>query len=195
MALAVILLVACDGGPDAATPVVLGSAGPDRDAVPVDPALCAGLDECACSQTPGCAPLTSDCWCPPASCGAPAIACTCEGGRYLGCNAVSTRCPAGEHCSLMGQAAAPDENGCLKCVDPTDCAGAIAGLAASCPTLPESETQWICSDALQTCATFCLTSLRTCESASCALCLDCSCGNDLFDSCIAECATSSQSRH
>ena len=154
---------------------------------------CSGLDECACAQTPGCAPLTTDCYCPPDSCGSTA-ACACQGGRYLGCNPVGTGCSTSS-CGLLAQPAAPDQNGCTACVEPADCPSAIAELAGSCTALPIESTQWLCGTGEDSCAAFCLAGLRTCESAVCALCLDCSCSNDLFDSCLSECLSSAQNRH
>src|SRR5215475_9605422 len=88
---AVLLLpAACDStpSPSVANVGVSQSDGGAHDAV-VPNLTCSGLDECTCAQTPGCAPLTTDCYCAPASCGS-TTACACEGGRYLGCNPVGT---------------------------------------------------------------------------------------------------------
>jgi hypothetical protein len=187
-------LAACDSTPSASV-ANIGVSGVDGGApeAVVPNLACAGLDECTCAATPGCAPLTTDCYCPPASCGV-AGTCTCEGGRYLGCNPVGTGCSASS-CGLLAQPSAPDQNGCTHCTEPPDCTSAITQLAATCSELPVDSTQWLCGTDGDSCATLCLAGLRTCQSASCALCLDCSCGNDLFDSCMNECLSSAQNRH
>ena len=189
-----LLPAACDSTP---TPSVANVGVPENDGGKPDAVVpnltCSGLDECTCAQTPGCAPLTTDCYCPPASCGSTA-ACACEGGRYLGCNPVGTGCSTAS-CGLLAQPSAPDQNGCTGCVQPPDCQSAIAQLAGSCAALPLDSTQWLCGTDQDTCTAFCLAGLRTCESAGCALCLDCSCSNDLFDSCVNECLSSAQNRH
>lgn len=199
--LALIVIVtaagaACDSTPSAsvANVGVNGGGGAAPDAV-LPNLTCAGLDECTCAQTPGCAPLATDCYCPPASCGGTA-ACTCEGGRYLGCNPVGGGCSTSS-CGVLAQPSAPDQNGCTHCVEPADCTGATTVLAASCADLPGESTQWLCGSSPESdsCAALCLAGLRTCENAVCALCLDCSCGNDLFDSCMNECLSSAQNRH
>jgi hypothetical protein len=188
-----VALASCDAGPAAPTPVVLEVPGSQDAAGAVDPARCADLDECSCAQTPGCTPVTTDCWCAPAGCGSDG-SCACQGGRYLGCNPTSAACGTA-HCSLLSHPSLRDAHGCIQCTDPPDCATAVSTLAATCPALPETDMQWICGGALESCSTFCMGALRTCESAGCALCLDCSCGNDLFDSCVNECVSSAQNRH
>ncbi len=188
-------LAACDSAPSPGI-VNVGVAGADAGAPDalVPNLACEGLDECTCAQTPGCAPLATDCYCPPASCGSTA-ACVCEGGRYLGCNPVGNGCSTSS-CGLLAQPSAPDQNGCTTCVEPADCTGAIAQLAATCAALPVDSTQWLCGGTDgDICAAFCLAGLRTCDSAVCALCLDCSCANDLLDSCLNECLSSAQNRH
>jgi hypothetical protein len=188
-------LAACDSTPSASVTNIGVSGADGRAPDRVVPNLtCAGLDECTCARTPGCAPLTTDCYCPPASCGG-AAACSCEGGRYLGCNPVGNGCSTSS-CGLLAQPSAPDGNGCTHCAEPTDCTGAITQLAATCASLPVDSTQWLCGGTdSDSCAALCLAGLRTCESATCALCLDCSCGTDLFDSCMSECLSSAQNRH
>jgi hypothetical protein len=187
------LPAACDSTPSPGVANV-GVPGGDAGAEAVVPNLiCAGLDECTCAQTPGCAPLTTDCYCPPDSCGSTA-ACACQGGRYLGCNPVGATCSTSA-CGLLAQPSAPDQNGCTACVEPADCQSAITQLAGNCSALPVESTQWLCGTDEDTCAAFCLAGLRTCDSAACALCLECSCSNDLFDSCLSECLSSAQNRH
>jgi hypothetical protein len=156
-------------------------------------AQCAGLDECACSQTPGCAPMTTDCWCPPAACGSTA-ACACEGGRFLACSPVGGSCHT-SRCPLLALPSAPDQNGCVTCASPDTCADSLSRLAAACPSLPETQTRWMCSDDLSVCATFCLGQVRSCAGAECALCLGCSCSDDTLGSCVDECLTSISNRH
>jgi hypothetical protein len=194
LVIASVGLAACDSTPSpSVTNIgVSGRDGGAHDGV-VPNLTCAGLDECACAQTPGCAPLATDCYCPPDSCGG-AGACSCQGGRYLGCNPVTTGCSTSS-CGLLAQPSAPDQNGCTHCVEPTDCTSAITQLATTCPNLPLDSTQWLCGTDGDSCAALCLAGLRTCESADCALCLGCSCGNDLFDSCMNECLSSAQNRH
>jgi hypothetical protein len=185
---------ACDSTPSPSVARVGVSESDSGAAEAVVPNLaCSSLDECTCARTPGCAPLTTDCYCPPASCGSTA-ACACEGGRYLGCNPVGTGCSTSS-CGLLAQPSAADRNGCTHCVEPSDCQGAITQLAGSCAVLPVDSTQWLCGTDEDSCATFCLAGLRTCDSAVCALCLGCSCANDLFDSCLNECLASAQNRH
>ncbi len=187
---------ACESAPSPGVANVGVSGGSDGAAVePIVPNLaCAGLDECTCAQTPGCAPLTTDCYCPPASCGSTA-SCACQGGRYLGCNPAGAYCSTSS-CGLLAQPSAPDQNGCTTCVEPGDCSGALSQLATTCPDLPVDSTQWLCGGTTQdTCSTLCLAGLRTCDSAICTLCLGCDCGNDLFDSCMNECLASAQNRH
>ena len=190
----VVALISCDATPPPGTIPITVPAASDADAP--DPALaarCAGLDECACGQTPGCVPLTTDCWCPPASCGATA-ACACEGGRFLGCNPAGAGC-ATSHCALLSQPSLADGRGCIGCVDATDCAAATSRLASTCPAIPATAVEAICGGTLEVCSTFCLASLRTCQGALCALCLDCDCSNDLFLSCMRECLSSAQNQH
>jgi hypothetical protein len=73
-------------------------------------------------------------------------------------------------------------------VDPTDCATAVARLPTLCPASPAIDATWICDGSFAPCATSCIATLGTCAGATCALCATCSCGNDLFDTCLAECA-------
>ena len=190
------LFVALFGCESAPAGTVIGIMQADSDGGPdvlVPAANCAGLDECACSQTPGCVPVTTDCWCPPAACGS-TTACTCQGGRFLGCNPAGATCGSSQ-CGLLAQPSPPDDNGCIRCVDPAGCAPAITALASACSALSEASTQWLCGAGQDDCSAFCLGALRTCESAVCALCLDCDCTNDLFDSCVNECESSAQNRH
>src|SRR5262249_19958036 len=100
LALLVSLLAAYDSTPSTG---VANVGVPESDAGSRDKVVpnlsCSGLDECTCAQTPGCARLTTDCYCPPASCGSTA-AYACEGGRYLGCNPVSAGCSTSS-CGLL----------------------------------------------------------------------------------------------
>jgi len=193
-ALALAVAVAsCDDDPPATTPANIGVAQGDQDAGAVDPAHCAALDECTCGQDPGCMALTTDCWCPPDSC-ASTTECSCAGGRYLGCNPRGAHC-ASSPCALFADPSVRDAHGCVACVDPTDCSTAIAKLPAICPGMVASAAQWICDGGYDPCAAFCVASLRTCAAAGCALCPSCSCGDDLFDSCLLECLSSTQNRH
>lgn len=185
-AAALVLLVALAGCGDDA-PAAPGRVGVEV----VDPTLCAELDECGCSQTPGCAPLTTACWCPPAACGSTAP-CPCSGGRFLGCNPRGAGCTG--QCGLFAAPGPRDERGCVACLEPTDCAAAAARLPALCPSSPPVDTTWLCGGAYGRCATVCVAQLETCAGATCALCQDCSCGNDLFDSCLSECLASAASR-
>lgn len=187
------LLTSCDDTADPPSPVVLSVARSEPDAGGVDPALCAGLDECSCAQTAGCVPVTTDCYCPPASCGS-SDGCTCSGGRYLGCNPRGNGC-GGSHCALFATPSVRDQRGCIACVDPSDCSTAIGQLPALCPGMSAADAQWICSGAYDPCAGFCVAALRTCDEAGCALAQDSSCGNDLFDSCLYECLSVAQNRH
>jgi len=184
---------ACGEDSSRASPAVVGVVQADPDAGSVDPAHCAQLDECACAQTPECAPLTTDCWCPPAACGSTA-ACACTGGRFIACNPRGAHC-ASSQCALLATPSVRDQNGCMTCADPTDCATAISQLPTVCPGMVASDAQWICDGAYDPCAAFCVASLRTCAAAACALCTDCSCGDDLFTSCLYECLNAAQNRH
>jgi hypothetical protein len=190
----IVALGSCDAAPPSATVPIMVTAESDAAAVdPAQAARCAALDECACAQDPGCVPLTTDCWCPPTACGATA-SCTCEGGRFLGCNPAGAGCST-SHCALLAEPSLPDGQGCIGCADPTDCAGATTRLAATCPEIPAPTVDAICGGTIEDCSTFCLGALRTCGSALCALCLDCDCSNDLFVSCVRECLSSAQNRH
>jgi len=189
-----VALVACEDNSPAESPALVGVIQADSDAGSVDPSLCAGLDECTCGQTPGCVPLTTDCWCPPESCGSTQT-CTCSGGRYLGCNPRGAGC-ATSQCALFADPSLRDARGCVACADPSDCSTMIDELPALCPEMAGGDASWICAGANDPCAAFCVASLRTCAAAKCALCTDCSCGDDLFDSCLRECQNStSQTRH
>ena len=187
------LLTSCDDAADDPAPVVLGVARAESDAGAVDPALCAGLDECTCVQTAGCVPLTTDCYCPPASCGA-SDSCSCSGGRYLGCNTRGNGC-ARSHCALFASPSVRDQRGCIACEDPSDCSSAVAQLPALCPGMSAADAQWICEGGDDPCASFCVASLRTCQAASCALTTGATCDDDLFDSCLFECLSAAQNRH
>jgi hypothetical protein len=187
------LLTSCDDHADPPAPALLGVAGSEPDAGAVDPALCAGLDECSCAQTAACVPLITDCYCPPAACGA-SDGCPCSGGRYLGCNPRRGGCATG-HCALFGEPSLRDQRGCIACVDPGDCSTAISELPALCPGMNAADAQWICSGAYDPCASFCVNTLRTCDGASCALSAYSTCDNDLFDSCLYECLSVAQNRH
>ena len=197
LTLVVSVLATAPAACDSPSPNVANIGVPESDAGAHDKVVpnlaCAGLDECACAQTPGCAPLATDCYCPPAACGQVAE-CACEGGRYLGCNPVGTGCSTSS-CGLLAQPSAPDPNGCTTCVEPADCQSAITQLAGSCSALTIESTQWMCGSEEDSCTAFCVAGLRTCDSAACALCLGCSCSNDLFDSCLNECLSSAQNRH
>jgi hypothetical protein len=150
-------------------------------------ALCAGLDECSCAQAPGCVPITTDCWCPPVTCGLSRV-CSCQGGRFLGCGPAGKSCRP-THCPLLGEPSLPDDRGCLTCAVPTDCATAVALLTATCPSLP-ADIGALCNQDPSVCATFCLGQIRSCENATCGLCSGCACSNDSFTSCMDECSAS-----
>jgi hypothetical protein len=188
-----VLTTACDDDRDTPSPALLGVGETQPDAGSVDPALCVGLDECACAQSADCAPLTTDCYCPPTACGA-TTTCTCSGGRYLGCNPRGNSC-ANSHCALFASPSVRDRHGCMACSDPTDCLTAVAQLPTLCPEMTEAGAKWICAGAYDPCATFCVAALRTCDVAKCALSSDSSCDNDLFDSCLYECLSVAQNRH
>lgn len=83
----------------------------------------------------------------------------------------------------------------MTCASPDTCDAALTRLAAACPTLPETTTDWMCSQDLTVCATFCLGQIRSCASAECALCVNCSCSDDTLGSCVDECLTSAANRH
>jgi hypothetical protein len=189
----VVGLASCGDEAPASSPDVTTVVQSSQDAGAVDPAHCADLDECACAQTPECAPLTTDCWCPPAACGG-AAACACTGGRFIGCNPRGTHC-ASSQCALLAAPSVRDQQACMACADPTDCATAVAELPSVCPGMLAADAQWICDGSYGPCAAFCVASLRTCAAAQCALCPDCSCGDDLFTSCLYECLNAAQNRH
>jgi hypothetical protein len=193
---AVALLVAlagCGADPVMTPPALIMVGQTENDAGVVDPTRCVDLDECTCAQTAGCVPLTTDCYCPPDACGT-TDACHCSGGRYLGCNPRGNGC-TNAHCALFGAPSVRDQHGCLACSDPSDCTTAIAELPALCPGMTQADAQWICDGAYDPCASFCVTALRTCDVAKCALSPSSSCDNDLFDSCLFECLSVAQNRH
>ena len=190
------LLVAvssCDTGPATPPAALIGVNQTESDAGAVDPARCVDLDECTCAQTAGCVPLTTDCYCPPDACGVTST-CTCSGGRYLGCNPHGSKC-SNAHCAMFAAPSVRDQHGCMGCIDPTECATAIAQLPSLCPGMTEADASWICDGAYDPCATFCVAALRTCADASCALSPVSSCDTDLFDSCLFECLSVAQNRH
>ena len=170
-----------------------GSDPSTQPAIVTTQASCAGLDPCACAATPGCGPITTDCWCPPAECGS-TVACACEGGRFLACGPVGGTCHA-SRCPLLAEPSPPDDHGCVTCSGPDTCDAALSRLAVACPTLPETDTSWMCGSDLTICSTFCLGQIRSCASAECALCVGCSCSDDTLGSCVDECLTSMTSHH
>jgi hypothetical protein len=174
--------------------VTKSSAQEDEPDLPVVTPSCAGLDACACLQTPGCAPLATDCWCPTATCGG-TQACACQGGLYLGCGPTGGGCRVSA-CPLLAAATPGDAPGaCSTCTAPADCASAVQRLGQVCPALVPETTQWICAGSDDVCATFCLGQVRNCDEAACFFCEDCSCGSDTLASCLYECEASRQARH
>jgi len=191
--LLVAVVTSCDAGPDSPPAALMSVSQTGNDSGAVDPGRCVDLDECTCARTAGCAPLTTDCYCPPDACGATST-CSCTGGRYLGCNPHGNGCSNG-HCALFAAPSVRDARGCMACTDPTDCASAIAQLPSLCPGMTTADKEWICNGAYDPCAAFCVAAIRTCDAASCTLSPDSNCDNDLFDSCLFECLSVAQNRH
>jgi len=127
---------------------------PDSGGEPV----CAGLDECTCGATPGCAGIAGTCYCPFPKCN-PLGACICGGGRFVGCapQAIAT------------------------------CAGAKTRVAALCPNLKGATFDAVCNQPSPECVTKCLAEVNSCSDVSCSFCDVCDCMGDRFSVCYGQC--------
>jgi hypothetical protein len=130
-------------------------AGPDANKLD-----CVGLDECACGNANGCAPIAERCYCPFPKCGASG-ACICGGGHFVGC--------------------AP--------VDLTTCTSAKDRVAALCPSLKGAIFDGLCPSSANPCTTKCLNEVTSCSDVRCSFCETCGCLGDPFSACVAACKT------
>jgi hypothetical protein len=122
---------------------------------------CKSLDECACRNTNGCAPIAEACYCPFPQCGSNG-ACICGGGKYLGCAPVGLA---------------------------TACSVAKAQVAALCPTLKGPTFDGLCARPDSACVTECLGKVTACSDVSCTFCETCGCATDRFSQCLASCTS------
>jgi hypothetical protein len=126
---------------------------------------CADLDECACRNANGCAPIVQLCYCPFPQCGNGA--CICGGGKFIGCAPVS-----------LGT-----------------CATARSRVAALCPELAGTGFDNLCASSSDGgCITKCLNQVSSCGDILCSFGLTCDRVADPYTMCMSACKSALTAR-